>query len=704
MLTHAELPVVDSNTPMNAAYSYDDSGLRINKTVDLNGLYAEYEYIWDGDLLLGYNIDVNDGENTYAMRIFYNDKGESIGYTYRDGNNAGDTIWYIKNVFGDIQGLYSINNARLEVLYTYDAWGNPSMRQAFETTNTSDEELALTYLITNQLTYRGYYYDFETGLYYLQSRYYSPTWRRFLNADQHFDTGSSILGTNMYIYCDNNPIAFVDPSGEAIKNGADANIPNGNIYFLKSNRNVTNKLYLDVASTGRAIGLIKNGGRTQQWKILKISSGIYELAPMYDTGVRLDVPGAQNKNGLQLQVYKSNGTAAQRWKILSNGNGTNRLMPQCASSRCLDMNPDKKAITYTWWSGANQKWTFEQVPATDIIKNIQKQLNIYGYYDSAGKKLAEDGKIGDKTKDAIGEFQIKNKLTGNKNYNDNPMQLILFNSADAIRNVRAVQQRLKDLGYKDSSGKDLVVDNKTGPNTKHAIKQFTINNGLTQTENWDNRAMQSKLFSGSAKRAPASGGTTTNGQGTRSQYEAMNLAYPVDKKFRTINSPIGWRNNNTDWHAGIDIGKYKDGVAVSDSTKIDLIAVDNGKIENNKYQKSGAGYYITIKLDSVDPGTGKNIQATYMHLNVVSPLAEGTRVTKGSTVVGNMGATGGDYSRHLHIQFSCNGGMGNKAAEYRPYMINPAWFWAGMSYLDNTARGYTNAKFLEVLYADTRKN
>jgi len=85
-------------------------------------------------------------------------------------------------------------------------------------------------------------------------------------------------------------------------------------------------LALEFKSSGGSgtgvIGFTKNGGRTQQWKIFRISSGIYELAPMYDTGVRLDVPGAQNKNGLQLQVYKRNGTAAQRWKILSDGNGT----------------------------------------------------------------------------------------------------------------------------------------------------------------------------------------------------------------------------------------------------------------------------------------------------------------------------------------------------------------------------------------------
>jgi RHS repeat-associated protein len=76
----------------------------------------------------------------------------------------------------------------------------------------------MLYELTNQLTYRGYFYDFETGLYYLQSRYYAPNWGRFINADKHFDTGDGILGTNMYIYCLDNPIKYTDPNGEGILN------------------------------------------------------------------------------------------------------------------------------------------------------------------------------------------------------------------------------------------------------------------------------------------------------------------------------------------------------------------------------------------------------------------------------------------------------------------------------------------------------
>ena len=65
----------------------------------------------------------------------------------------------------------------------------------------------------NPFRYRGYYYDTETGLYYLQSRYYNPQWGRFLNADGLVSTGQGLLGYNMYAYCNNNPVMYVDPTG-----------------------------------------------------------------------------------------------------------------------------------------------------------------------------------------------------------------------------------------------------------------------------------------------------------------------------------------------------------------------------------------------------------------------------------------------------------------------------------------------------------
>ena len=85
--------------------------------------------------------------------------------------------------------------------YTYDAWGN-----ILSSSGTMAEK--------NPLRYRGYYYDSETGYYYLQARYYDPTTRRFLNADSLASTGQGFVGTNMFAYCNNNPVRKEDVTGE----------------------------------------------------------------------------------------------------------------------------------------------------------------------------------------------------------------------------------------------------------------------------------------------------------------------------------------------------------------------------------------------------------------------------------------------------------------------------------------------------------
>ena len=92
---------------------------------------------------------------------------------------------------------------------------------------------------TNPLRYRGYVYDDETGLYYLQSRYYDPKTGRFINADIYFDTGSgSPLSTNMFAYCENVAIFNIDISGKAHSStssvGAGSVIKSSHFYYRRN--------------------------------------------------------------------------------------------------------------------------------------------------------------------------------------------------------------------------------------------------------------------------------------------------------------------------------------------------------------------------------------------------------------------------------------------------------------------------------------
>ena len=103
--------------------------------------------------------------------------------------------------------MYNSSGTRIGS-YTYDAWGNCTV--SLESSATTAEKRIVRNF--NPFRYRGYYYDYDTGLYYLQSRYYVPQWGRFLNADSCLY--NRVLGFNLFLYCDNNPVNLVDPSGE----------------------------------------------------------------------------------------------------------------------------------------------------------------------------------------------------------------------------------------------------------------------------------------------------------------------------------------------------------------------------------------------------------------------------------------------------------------------------------------------------------
>ena len=119
-------------------------------------------------------------------------------------NLNGQLYYYEYNGQGDIIGLVDSNMNEV-VTYSYDTWGNLL---------SIGGSLASTVGEINPFRYRGYYYDTETKLYYLNSRYYDPNTGRFLNADDEVDASGNLLGTNVFAYCDNNPVMRSDPSGQ----------------------------------------------------------------------------------------------------------------------------------------------------------------------------------------------------------------------------------------------------------------------------------------------------------------------------------------------------------------------------------------------------------------------------------------------------------------------------------------------------------
>jgi RHS repeat-associated protein len=182
-----QLTSADNGT-VSATFEYNEDGLRQKKTV--NNVSTDYYY--NGSVLIGMQ------RGTTKYRFSYDASGNVVSVKL-----GTDEYYYIRNAQGDVVKLIDASGVSV-VEYTYDTWG-----KAVTTTGT----LAGTLGLFQPFRYRGYVYDWETGFYYLQSRYYDPTVGRFISADVLLSTGQGVLGYNCYAYCLGNPVGMVDDGG-----------------------------------------------------------------------------------------------------------------------------------------------------------------------------------------------------------------------------------------------------------------------------------------------------------------------------------------------------------------------------------------------------------------------------------------------------------------------------------------------------------
>ena len=193
-------------------YTYNGKGQRIKKV---------YNYIppLSGTALADY-------VSNETTNFVYDHNGKLVAErtvkTYKNGNSSVNMISYLhdeigiigmvkdnsvyyfhRNMYGDVVGVY--NSAGTKVVgFTYDAYGNCTV--------SGDNALA-QYC---KIRYRGYYFDTETGLYWVQTRYYNPQWCRWISSDalEYIDPESA-SGINLYVYCGNDPVNHFDPSGHS---------------------------------------------------------------------------------------------------------------------------------------------------------------------------------------------------------------------------------------------------------------------------------------------------------------------------------------------------------------------------------------------------------------------------------------------------------------------------------------------------------
>lgn len=176
---------VDNNNTYQ--YTYDGDGNRLTQTVT-GAVYESYNYIYDINaglplLLVEKDSQGNTNNYLYANSLYGRIGTDGILFYHADGLGS---VSVITDVYGE-----QLNR------YTYDAFGNP---------------LTVTETVDNMFRFTGEPYD-PSGLVFLRARYYDPTTGRFLTQDTYLGELNDPLSQNLYVYCSNNPVLYIDPSG-----------------------------------------------------------------------------------------------------------------------------------------------------------------------------------------------------------------------------------------------------------------------------------------------------------------------------------------------------------------------------------------------------------------------------------------------------------------------------------------------------------
>ena len=162
----------------------------------------QHSYIYASGRLLRETITTTAADGTVTTEVLdfaYDAQGTPYSLTYTNGTASPVTYYYITNLQGDVMQLID-SAGETKATYSYDPYGQVLLA------NGAMAEI-------NPLQYRGYYFDADTEFYYLQSRYYDPEICRFVNYDRYASTGNGFIGQNMFSYCNNNSITYIDRAG-----------------------------------------------------------------------------------------------------------------------------------------------------------------------------------------------------------------------------------------------------------------------------------------------------------------------------------------------------------------------------------------------------------------------------------------------------------------------------------------------------------
>ena len=350
------------------SYAYDVNGIRASKTVD----GVKHTYVYDGTQLLA------ERYGTTRLEFMYNESGQP--HLVRYSTNSGSsyvTYYYILNQQGDVMALMD-TAGELAVKYTYDPWG----RVLTVTNGSSTAITSATHIANvNPIRYRSYYYDTDTQLYYLQSRYYDPEVSRFLNADEVDQLGAEdgLVGYNLFAYCINDPINRVDVDGNlSLPNWAKVAI--GTVALAGA-------VALTVATGGGAaavaVGVAKVVGS------VALSTAVSAGTEYLKNGKQGAIDGACN--GFMFGSLSALGGAAFKYaKVRSATTGSPNSMGQAGERMAGIDRSAKQSIQVngrTRIPDAMTETTLTEVKNVKYISNTQQLRDFAAYANATGRSL-----------------------------------------------------------------------------------------------------------------------------------------------------------------------------------------------------------------------------------------------------------------------------------------------------------------------------
>ena len=288
--------ILDNTNNISADYEYDDEGIRIKKII--NNVPIDYYSINN-------NIIYEDRNGTIIYYLY--DAEGLIGFQY---NNQ--RYYYVKNMQDDIIGIIDESGNRVTTYY-YDSWGNIL---GMKDSNNNDILPSNTSHIANinPFRYRSYYYDQETGLYYLNHRYYSPKLGRFISPDMIIGSNKDIFSNNLYCYVSNNPINNIDSNGCGLLNLTNLLLVKALAVVVTSKIISTAKKFID-STLGKKLVNVSRSDSVDNSPPIKINNGYSTSTTSTSTVTKI---GGGNKNAIINVTKEYNNFDLEQTSIESN--------------------------------------------------------------------------------------------------------------------------------------------------------------------------------------------------------------------------------------------------------------------------------------------------------------------------------------------------------------------------------------------------